>query len=186
MENKTMMKLVIGTEAIFFLCLIMSFIYLAFVSGYEPANLKALNIKAAAVFTGILIASSGTFQLAEKSYKKGNTRWLKRWLLVTLLLGLIFLSGQAREYIGLVHQQITVSSSLFGASFYTLTGFHSLHVLIGLVIFIILFVLISLGDFEKPGSSVISCAGMYWHFVDIVWLVVFMIVYVLPVMHLVK
>ena len=181
-----MIKLVIGTEGIFFLALIMAFVYMAFVSGYEPANLHALNIKLTAVFSCTLFASSGTFWMAEKNYNKSNRKGLLAWLCVTMLLGIIFLGGQAHEYIGLINKEITLSSSLFGTSFFTLTGFHGLHVLIGLIVFGILLVLILLGDFDRPGSSVIACAGMYWHFVDIVWLVVFTVVYVLPVLHVLK
>ena len=180
-ESKTSL-----TEAIFFLSLIMGFIYLAFVSGYEPADENALDIISTGFFTILLISSSGTLWLAERNYKKGNIKWLKVWLLLTILLGMIFLGGQAKEYVGLINKEITLSSSLFGTSFFTLTGFHGLHVLIGLIILSVLLVMTILGDFDEPDSTVISTAGLYWHFVDVVWIAVFTVVYVLPRLNILK
>jgi len=181
MENKTMMKLVVGTESIFFLSLIMSFVYLSYVSGFEPGEQHSLNIRSTGLFTLLLVSSSGTLWLAERSYNRQNIKYLKLWLIATVLLGGLFLVGQASEYLRLIHeQQITISGSLFGTSFYTLTGFHALHVIIGLILLTILFVMTLLGDFEKSGSTVISTAGIYWHFVDIVWIIVFVVVYVFP------
>jgi heme/copper-type cytochrome/quinol oxidase subunit 3 len=175
------MKLVIGTEAMFFLALIMAFIYLSFNSGFETGQQQKLKLLSTGIFTIFLMCSSLTFWLAEKSYNKGNVKYLKAWLCITIVLGAVFLCGQAKEYLHLIHeQQITLSSSLFGTGFFTLTGFHGLHVVAGLIILSILFAMSLLGDFNKPGSSVINAAGMYWHFVDIVWIVVFTIVYVLP------
>jgi heme/copper-type cytochrome/quinol oxidase subunit 3 len=96
------------------------------------------------------------------------------------LLGAIFLIGQGEEYWRLINDKITLSSSVFGTSFYALTGFHGFHVFVGLIILFIILILTFLGDFDNPSSNVISTAGIYWHFVDIVWLAVFTVVYVLP------
>lgn len=181
MDNKLMMKLVIGTEGIFFLCLIVSFVYLSFVSGYEPAHYKALDITSTSIFSVLLFSSSGTFYLSERSYHKGNFKGWKVWLLITILLGLIFLFGQGKEYFRLIQEHnMTLSSSLFGTSFYTLTGFHGFHVLVGLIILSIVLCLGFAGDFKSGKSSVIPVVGMYWHFVDIVWVFVFTVVYILP------
>jgi heme/copper-type cytochrome/quinol oxidase subunit 3 len=181
MENKTMIKLVVGTEAMFFLALIMAFIYLSFIAGFKHGEQQALNIQSTGMFSILLVSSSLTFWLAEKNYKKGNIKQLKTWLFITIILGSVFLFGQAKEYIHLIHvQQITLSNSIFGTGFYTLTGFHGFHVIVGLILLITLLVMAMMGDFNKPGSSVLSTAGIYWHFVDIVWIVVFTVVYVLP------
>lgn len=180
MENKTMMKLVIGTEAMFFLSLIMAFVYMAYNAGFEPHELHQLDIMSTGVFTVVLIGSSFTLLAAEKKYKQGNIQGLKLWMTFTIALGLIFLIGQAKEYVHLINRNITLGGSVFGTSFYTLTGFHGLHVFIGLVVLLIVLQLAFLGDFNKRSSSVIRVVAMYWHFVDIVWVFVFTIVYVLP------
>lgn len=176
-----MMKLIVATEGIFFLSLIVAFIYLAYVSGYEPAHYKALDITSTSVFSVLLFSSSGTFYISERSYKKGNLKSWKIWLFVTILLGLIFLIGQGREYYHLITEKnMTLSSSLFGTSFYTLTGFHGFHVFVGLVILSIILGLSLAGDFKSGKSTLIPTVGIYWHFVDIVWAFVFTVVYVLP------
>lgn len=175
------MKLVVGGEAMFFLALIMAYVYLSFVSGYNHNQQQQLSIRSTGLFSILLILSSGSLLLAERSYSKGNIRMVKIFLLTTLVLGTIFLFGQAKEYVHLIHeQQITLSNSLFGTGFYTLTGFHGLHVFIGLIILSVLFIMSLLGDFNKPGSSVIATAGIYWHFVDVVWIIVFTVVYIIP------
>jgi heme/copper-type cytochrome/quinol oxidase subunit 3 len=178
--NKTMMKLVIGTEGMFFICLIMSFVYMAFTAGFEPHQLHALDIEKTGIFTTVLIASSFTFWFADKKYKEGNIKKLKLWLIITLVLGILFLIGQGREYWRLINDHVTLGSGVFGTSFYTLTGFHGFHVFAGLIILSIVLAFTFLGDFNKPGSTVISTVGYYWHFIDVVWIVVFTVVYVLP------
>lgn len=210
-----MMQTVVFTEAFFFLCLIMSYIYLAYSTGFEPHDLSKLDIGTSGIYTALLIISSFTLHLAERGYDRGNTGALKTWLVITLILGAIFLIGQGREYAHLIQQKITLESSVFGASFFTLTGFHGLHVFIGLVILSIMLTLAFLGDFNRsaaaaPGAAGVSGSGsippvesssghhatarrtrptsggalgaiaIYWHFVDIVWIVVFTVVYVLP------
>ena len=175
-ENTTMMQLVVYTEAFFFLCLIMAFVYMAYNSGFEPHELNRLDIRTAGVFTAVLIASSVTLHFAERGYARGKPAVLKGWLIVTIVLGAIFLVGQGNEYIRLIHEDVTLNGSVFGASFFTLTGFHGLHVLIGLVILSIVLAL----AFLRDSKSAIGTVALYWHFVDVVWLFVFTVVYVLP------
>lgn len=179
-DNKTMMKLVVGTETMFFISLIMAFVYMAYNSGFEPYQVKALDIKTTGIFTLFLFASSFTFWRAEKNYRKGNINNLKTWLIATIILGGIFLFGQGKEYWRLVQDNITLNGSVFGTSFYTLTGFHGFHVFVGLIILLIILIMSFLGDFDKENSSVVSTVGIYWHFVDVVWIFVFTVVYVLP------
>jgi heme/copper-type cytochrome/quinol oxidase subunit 3 len=180
MDNKLSIKLIVGTEAMFFLALIMAFVYFSFTPDFKSHQLLNLDIKTTGAFSLLLFSSSFTYWRAESSYHKGETTKLKVWLIITILLGTLFLFGQAREYLGLLNSHISVSSSIFGTSFFTLTGFHGLHVFIGIVIIAIVTCLTFLGDFTNKKSSVIGAVGIYWHFVDIVWAVVFLIVYVLP------
>ena len=180
MDNKLMMKLVVATEGLFFLCLLMVFVYFSLAPGFREHQQAALDIRTTGAFTLVLFASSFTYWRAEASFRQGAPGRLKLWLLATILLGSVFLFGQAQEFLGLFHRDINLSSGTFGTSFFTLTGFHGLHVLAGLVILSILVVLAFLGDYDRPKSTVISTVGIYWHFVDIVWAVVFTVVYVLP------
>lgn len=176
-----MIKLVVATEAMFFICLILAFVYMAYNSGFEPHEVQALDIKKTAIFTVLLILSSFTFWLADKNYQRGKIGSLKIWLSATIILGTVFLIGQGQEYWRLIKENITLNGSVFGTSFYTLTGFHGFHVFAGLVILLIILLMVFLGDFNKQQkSNVISTVGIYWHFVDIVWIFVFTVVYVLP------
>ena len=175
-ENTTMLYLVIYTEAFFFLCLIMAFIYMAYNTGFEPHELNRLDIRTAGIYTVVLIASSGTLHVAERGYAKGKRAVLIGWLIVTIVLGAIFLAGQGSEYARLISDDITLNGSVFGASFFTLTGFHGLHVLVGLIILSIVLAL----AFLRDSHSAIGVVALYWHFVDVVWIFVFTVVYVLP------
>lgn len=176
-----MVKLIVGTEAMFFLSLIMAFVYFSFTPGFRHQQVSALNIRSTGAFSLLLFFSSFTYWRAEVNYRSGQLKRLKYWLLLTLVLGVTFLLGQGNEYQKLLHNHITVGSSMFGTSFFTLTDFHGLHVLAGLVVIGILTCLTFLGDYSQTtASTIFSAIGVYWHFVDIVWLIVFLIVYVVP------
>ncbi len=178
-ENNLLMLLLIGSEAIFFISLIMGYVYFWRTGNYQSVVKSMLDIKLTGLFSILLFTSSFTFWMAERQYKKGEQKKLKMWLLATIVLGTVFMLGQGHEYYSLLSKNLTLSSSEFGTSFYTLTGFHGLHVLIGIVMLIILFIL-TLQNFFTTKSTVLSTIGIYWHFVDAVWLVVFTIVYVIP------
>ena len=105
------------------------------------------------------------------------------WLVLTILLGGIFLVGQGTEYWKLFKTGIDVSTNLFSTTFFTLTGFHGLHVLFGLVALLIFLWLAWRGDFALGHGSAFEAAGYYWHFVDIVWVFVLLSVYILPLLR---
>lgn len=179
--NKTMIKMLVFTEVFFFLSLIMSYVYMVYYGPTRNGNeLHALHVSTTGIFTFILISSSFTFYIAERHYLKGNLRQLKIWLAITIILGIVFLIGQGSEYYRLINEQITLGASVFGSSFFTLTGFHGFHVFVGLILISVLLMMTVLGDFNDQRSSVIQTVGIYWHFVDIVWIVVFIVIYVLP------
>lgn len=180
MENRLMMKLVVGTEAMFFLSLIMVFVYFSLSPGFQHLQVSELDIRSTGLFSLLLFTSSFTYWRAEHNYREGNIKKLKFWLLVTLVLGLVFLFGQGKEYLRLFHDQVNLSANTFGTSFFTLTGFHGLHVAVGLIVITIIIGLAIAGDFDIKKSSLIVTVGIYWHFVDIVWAVVFFVVYVIP------
>lgn len=180
MQNKIMMRLTIGSEAIFFISLMIAYAYFWQSGHFGQAATSHLDIFKTGVFTFLLISSSFCFYRAERAHRNGKTTPMVRWLLATVLLGFVFLAGQAHEYYGLLKQHLSISSSEFGSSFYALTGFHALHVLIGLVLISILLALSVRGYLSNSGSSLLATVGIYWHFVDVVWLCVFTLIYVLP------
>ena len=171
------MKLVIGSEAIFFLSLIIAYLYFWRSGNFQTEAMTHLNVKNSAVFTAILLASSFTFWRAERALLIKRIKSANLWLAATIICGSVFLAGQGHEYYKLLHEDLTISKSEFGSSFYTLTGFHGLHVFIGLLILLIMLALLLKGYATSAG---LSAVGIYWHFVDAVWLFVFTTIYLLP------
>jgi len=175
----------IASEAGFFLILIVAYVLFNFFEqhGAGPSAASALDVKKTAMFTVCLVGSSFTLHLAERRLRAGDRRGTLRWIGVTIALGLVFIAGQGMEYLGLFREGVTVSTNLFATTFFTLTGFHGLHVLVGLVALGIVLARAMAGDFdeetepEAKRSSVLESVGLYWHFVDVVWLAVFTIVY---------
>ncbi len=169
----------LGSEVVFFSALIVTYIIMSgrSVSGLTPK--EALNIPLVAINTFVLICSSGTMVTALAAIERGSQSGARRWLLATLLLGLVFLGGQAYEFGLLYEQGVTLSSNLFGASFFTLTGFHGAHVTVGVIS--ILFVLLRAvaGGVTKENHLAVELVGLYWHFVDIVWIIIFTVVYLI-------
>ena len=115
--------------------------------------------------------------LAEVSWKKQKRSQVALWLLATLILGAIFLIGQGTEYLNLLRSQITISRNLFGTTFFTLTSFHGFHVFFGLLLLAVLFWLAARGTSKEPSGAAMDCVAIYWHFVDVVWVFIFGVVY---------
>ena len=178
--NKVMMKLTIGSEVIFFLSLIITYLYFWRSGHFQKEIAQHLSIKTTGLFTVALVGSSFSFWQAEKNQRNENRKGMGLWLGITILLGLIFLAGQGHEYYKLIKENVWVSKNEFGSSFYTLTGFHGLHVLIGVIILLIVLLLTLQGHLLNSNSTVMKTVGMYWHFVDAVWICVFVTIYVLP------
>lgn len=177
--HKLLMKLFVASEAFFFLCLMIAYVYFWHEARFGADALRHLELAPAAIFTALLLASSLSFFIAERSHARHRFRHARLWLAVTLVLGLSFLLGQAHEYYKLIVQGLAPSSGEFGTGFYTLTGFHGLHVLLGLITLTILFAFSCAGRLRGQ-HQVLAAAGIYWHFVDAVWLGVFTLIYLLP------
>ena len=180
MNNKLLIKLFIASEALFFLSLMVAYVYFWQAAHFRKEALDHLSITTTGTFTVLLVLSSLTFWLSERMHHRGLIRASSFFLLVTILLGCIFLVGQAHEYYKLINEDITIGKDEFGTSFFTLTGFHGLHVLLGLITLGILCYLLIKGHLRDKGNSTLAAVGIYWHFVDVVWLAVFTLIYVLP------
>lgn len=168
----------VTSEAVFFVLLLATYIvFNVRHTGEGPTASTALNVPRTAVFSLFLLASSLTFWLSERNLRAGRHSASIRWLGVTILFGIIFLCGQAWEYAGLLTNDIYIDSNLFASTFFTVTGFHGLHVTAGLVALGIMFVLGRKNYLTKEHSKPFGAIGIYWHFVDVVWIFVFAIIY---------
>jgi cytochrome c oxidase subunit III len=148
--------------------------------GHWPPEPTHLNVPYALVVTIILVASSFTCQWGVFKAERGDVFGLRIWYLITLVMGTIFVLGQANEYRQLVHEGTTISSSAYGTVFYLTTGFHGLHVTGGLIAFVYLLVRTKLSKFTPAQATAAIVVSYYWHFVDIVWIGLFSCIYLLP------
>ncbi|HTX89164.1 MAG TPA: cytochrome c oxidase subunit 3 [Bacteroidales bacterium] len=177
-RNKTGMLIFIGSEAFFFLALIIAYVYYTHPGGKLDATAQYLDFKKTAVFTLFLFSSSFTMEMASRRIKQGSRRGMIGWLVLTVILGTVFISGQGMEYSRLIHQDVTISRNVFGSSFFTLTGFHGLHVAGGLLLQLMMIGLALGGNFRVVRSVMFDSVSLYWHFVDAVWVFIFSIVYI--------
>ena len=179
-DKKVGMWIFLCSEVMFFAGLIGSYIILRFgaVNAW-PLPGEVLNIPVTAVNTFILICSSVSMVKAFAAIEQGDQAGLKKWLVATVIMGAIFLGVQAYEYSELVHHGFTPASGLYGSTFFTMTGFHGFHVLSGVVSMIYLTQKAFRGHYTKENHEGIEVIGLYWHFVDLVWIVLFTVVYLI-------
>jgi heme/copper-type cytochrome/quinol oxidase subunit 3 len=172
------MAVFIASEAVFFAFLIAAYIYYSPAVVHGPQASNSLDPARTLIFTICLLASSGTMWLAERHLAANKAAGFRAWLAVTIVLGAVFIAGQALEYTGLITRSITPQRNLFAATFFTLTGFHGLHVLCGLISLCVVMALTFLRpSFREKEISGVGAISMYWHFVDAVWIVIFSLVY---------
>jgi len=179
-QNKLLIQLLIGSESFFFLAMIIGYLYYTVYSPAWENGMLYLNIFKTAIFSIFLLASSATLVAFEYLIERRKHKTALAFLILTILFGCIFMIGQGLEYYDLFQKEILPSTNIFGSAFFTLTGFHALHVFIGLICLILLLSLsISKNTFTKIRGAVVPIS-LYWHFVDVVWIFVFSAVYLLP------
>ncbi len=171
------MLLFLGTEVATFGA---GFVYYFFIrSGPWVAERPELLSPLILINTAILIASSFTLHYAHVALRENKRKWFIRLLGVTLLLGIIFIGGQGLEYYEfLVHEGFSLETGVFGSAFYGLTGLHGLHVSLGAILLAILFFRGLYGQYSGEKHTSVSTVSMYWHFVDIVWVFLVVVIYV--------
>lgn len=177
-QNLLGMKAFLFSETFFFGALITAFIYIRYITPNWSQAQALLDWKTAGVFTLLLIASSFTLNAAVKNHEKGKNGSFLFWSAVTLGLGGAFLANQLREYSHLYQEAVAVHSSIFGSAFYTLTGIHTLHVTIGLLLLVLVFWLMATKRLVGLSSGA-RAIEYYWHFVDVVWIAVYTTVYLM-------
>jgi heme/copper-type cytochrome/quinol oxidase subunit 3 len=171
------MMLLIATEASLFAYLLFSYFYLgSMAQGPWPPE-GPPSLKLVLPNTLLLLISSGTMYWAESGIKQGDRGRLRLGLLLTLVLGIVFLVIQGIEY---SNKHITITTSAYGSLFFTITGFHGAHVAAGLIMIAVVAVRAFLGHFDLRRHEAVTNVSWYWHFVDAVWLSVFTSLYLIP------
>jgi cytochrome c oxidase subunit 3 len=166
------------TESAFFSIFVAAYIYYIGKSLTGPYPREVLSPPI--LNTICLLSSSLTIVLAVRALRAGNTRSFGLWWLITLLLGLEFMGGTAMEWHRLIYWDgLTIRTNLFGTTYYSLVGLHALHVTVGLVMILIVMVLTAGGHVKQRDAERAELLSWYWHFVDAVWVVVFLTVYVI-------
>ena len=128
----------------------------------------------------MLLMSSLTMALAVASITRGDVHRNRVWLATTAMLGAVFIGGQVYEFTTFYREGLGYTTNIFGSAFYTLTGFHGVHVSVGIVMLLSLLVMSLRGNLGPERAEAVETVGLYWHFVDIVWIVIFTVVYLIP------
>ena len=171
----------LSSELMFFAALFAMYFTIRSVSPHlwatEP---ELLNVPFSTVNTTVLVLSSVTCQLGVFAAEKGDVVRLRLWFMITFVMGAFFIGGQIFEYASLVHDDgLTLSSNAYGSVFYLTTGFHGLHVTGGLIAFIIYLIRTTMGRFTPAQATAAIVVSYYWHFVDVVWVGLFAVIYLL-------
>ena len=168
----------IAAESAMFSIFVVAYLYYAGKSLGGPTPNEVLRVP---IFGSIcLFSSSVTIAIAERAIERGELRRFGPWWLLTIALGVVFLAGTVREWARLIYQEgLTISTNLFGTTFYSLVGLHAFHVVVGLTGLSIIMGFTLLGFVRREHANRIRVFAMYWHFVDAIWAVVLPVVYVI-------
>ncbi|HSY73611.1 MAG TPA: cytochrome c oxidase subunit 3 [Alloacidobacterium sp.] len=177
-KGRVAMFCVIIAESAIFTIFVVAYIYNIGKSTYGPLPQQVLEVP---LFNSIcLLSSSLTIWLSERAIEHGQIRKFGLWWALTFVLGAIFLVGTGVEWHKLIYEDgLTISTNLFGTTFYSLVGLHASHVIIGLSALLLVLILTITGHVRQEHAERIQILALYWHFVDGVWIIVFTVVYVI-------
>ncbi len=164
----------LASELMFFSGLFAAYFFLRGGDSEWPPEGVELNVARAAAFTALLVASSGTIHLAGHRAEAGNERGARLWTVVTIAMGAVFLANQGAEY---AESTFSLTDHAYGSMFFLMTGFHGAHVLGGLLLLGTMLAVATGRTSRAPLASTMSVATFYWHFVDVVWVVMFATIY---------
>ena len=179
-NNKLAMWIFLGSECLLFGGLISTYMLYR---GRHSENLgpdQVWDIPFTSASSFVLLMSSLTMVLAVTAAKRKDDRNTRLWLTVTALLGSLFVAGQVYEFTTFYREGLGFTTSLFSSSFYTLTGFHGVHVSVGVIMLLATVGMILKNRVPGDKAEVVELVGLYWHFVDIVWILIFTLVYLIP------
>jgi len=178
-RGKFAVWLFLGTEIMFFTGLIGTYLVLRSGAPSWPNPANRLNVNLTAFNTFVLICSSWTVVHALEKIQKGDKGGLVKWLGISILLGSFFVGVQVYEYFELVGHGSIPSQDLFWSTFYSMTGFHGFHVIVGVIWLIALWIAAIRGKYSADNWLQVELGGLYWHFVDLVWVLLFTLVYLM-------
>ena len=179
-NEKLGMWVFLGSECLLFGGLISTYMLYKETAHTGPRPKDLYDIPFTSVSSFVLLMSSMTMVLALSAIQRGDHQRLRTWLVTTALLGATFISGQVYEFTSFVKEGMGYTTNTAGSAFYTLTGFHGVHVSLGIVMLMSLFVMSLRGRLPASKSEVVEIVGLYWHFVDVVWILIFTVVYLIP------
>ena len=167
----------ITAESAIFAIFVVAYLYNIGRDVHGPTPREVLELP---IFNTVCLLSSSFFiWLAERAIEHGKMKIFPLWWAITFILGAIFLYGTGVEWYKLiVHDHLTISTNLFGTTFYSLVGLHASHVIVGLIMLLVVLLFSLTGKLEPRHAERVKVLGLYWHFVDAVWVVVFTVVYV--------
>ncbi|MGH2820673.1 MAG: cytochrome c oxidase subunit 3 [Actinomycetota bacterium] len=182
-HTKMAMWAFLGSECLFFGSLIST--YLLYRNRSAPGSNAPLpgeiyDIPYTSVSSFVLLMSSLTMVLALSAIQRNNMRGMRAWLMATAMLGTVFIGGQIYEFTTFVEEAMTWTSSPGASAFFVLTGFHGAHVTVGILMLLSLVGISLSGRLFPEDARKVELVGLYWHFVDIVWIVIFTVVYLIP------
>jgi cytochrome c oxidase subunit 3/cytochrome o ubiquinol oxidase subunit 3 len=172
------MYCLIAAESAIFTIFVVAYVFYIGQSAGGPQPKDVLRVPI--LFTICLLSSSLTIQRAVKALRRGRVRSFALWWLLTIALGTVFLAGTAREWRHLIYDEgLTIQTNLFGTTYYSLVGLHAFHVTVGLLALATVSVFALIGYVKQEHAERAEVLSMYWHFVDVVWVVVFTVVYII-------
>ena len=178
-HRKLLMWVFLGSDCLFFAALIATYMVYRGQSLNGPYPNDIIDVPVTTISTFVLLMSSFAMVQALAATNANNQRGIRIWLLMTALLGSVFIAFQMYEFNAFKNEGLTLGTNLFGATFFTLTGFHGAHVTLGIVWLVSLLILAFRGRLGPATSLDVELAGLYWHFVDIVWIVIFTLLYLI-------
>jgi len=170
----------LGSECLFFGSLISTYLLYRNRAQGGPTPSEVYDIPFTSVSSFVLLMSSLTMVLALAAIQRGDHKGLRAWLLATAFLGMSFIGGQIYEFTTFYEEGLALSTSPFGSAFFLLTGFHGAHVTVGILMLLALYGMSAAGRIPQSESRKVEFIGLYWHFVDIVWIVIFTVIYLIP------
>lgn len=180
-NNKLMMWLFLGSECLLFGALISTYLlYKERLPAGEIGPDEVFDIPFTSISSFVLLCSSLTMVLALSAISRADYRAFRIWILATAALGATFIAGQIYEFTVFYEEGLGYTTNVFSSAFFTLTGFHGAHVSIGIVMLLSLYFMHRQGRLNADKAESVEIVGLYWHFVDVVWILIFTVVYLFP------
>jgi cytochrome c oxidase subunit 3/cytochrome o ubiquinol oxidase subunit 3 len=179
-NTKLAMWVFLASECLLFGALITTYVLYRGASDTGPYPADVFDIPYTSVSSFVLLASSLTMVLSLAAAQKRDVARMRLWLLATALLGMTFVGGQVYEFTVFYDEGLSITTNLFGTTFYVLTGFHGAHVTVGILMLLSLVGFSAADRLPDDAAFPVEMVGLYWHFVDIVWIIIFTVVYLIP------